>query len=109
MLRHQLHLSNNLLRVANNRIRLHSSKLTISSIQESKCTARQNVSKANEMMCCNSVREAKEAFDGIEIELINELYEQSNRNKMVLFEMCMNLANPEQADPEALRQMMQQQ
>ena len=28
---------------------------------------------------------------------------------MVLFEMCMNLANPEQADPEALRQMMQQQ
>lgn len=47
------------------------------------------------MMCCNSVLEAKEAFDGIEIELINELYEQSNRNKMVLFEMCMNLANPD--------------
>ena len=109
MLRHQLHLSNNLLLSVSHRIRLPSSKLTISSIQESKCTARQNVSNANEMMCCNSVREAKEAFDGIEIELINELYEQSNRNKMVLFEMCMNLANPDQADPEALRQMMQQQ
>lgn len=109
MLRHQLHPSNNLLQSANRRIRLHSSKLTISSIQESKYTGRKNVSKANEMMCLNSVREAKEAFDGIEIELINDLYEQSNKNKMVLFEMCMNLANPDQADPEALRQMMQQQ
>ena len=60
-------------------------------------------------LCCFSVLEVKEAFNDIDVEIIMDLYEQSNRNKQVLFEMCFNLANPDQADPEALREAMQNQ
>ena len=49
----------------------------------------------------------KEAFQELDVEVIMELYQQANRNKQVLFEMCLQMQDPENADPNNLREAMQ--
>ena len=38
-----------------------------------------------------SVLDIKEAFQELDVEVIMELYQQANRNKQVLFEMCLQM------------------
>ena len=53
-----------------------------------------------------SIIEAKEAFPEVDQVIIEELYIQANRNKLLLFEMLLQMANPEEGDGEMIQAAM---